>query len=212
MTIPIEEKENGLARRVDELRSEISARDVATLADSTGASFSDGRFQLEVWGKAVTISAQDFVAVDRVSGVACDDLTQAMLAHYFYTSDGTPVTDHWVAFRELPDGQFYASAFQGYTGNKLARLFDSELQAFTAAACEIGGQSLPMGDAAFRFAALPRVPIAVVCWLGDEDFPSSYRVLFDKAVDHHLPTDGCAILGSMLTSKLSRALSPGAAT
>ncbi len=211
MTIPMEEKENGLARRVDELRANILSRDMAVLAGNTGAALSDGRFQLRVWGEAVVISRRDFVAIHLENGSPCDDLTQAMLAHYFYTSNGTPVANEWIAFRELPDGQFYATAFQGYTGNKLARLFESNVPAFAAAAREIGGQALPLGDAAFSFQALPRVPIAIVCWLGDEDFPSSYRVLFDKAVTHHLPTDGCAILGSMLTSKLSRAMAQAAA-
>lgn len=207
-----EEQESGLARRVDDLRAELRERDMASLARNTGAEYADGRFQLEVWNRKVTISEEDFVAIDDGSGQACDPLTQAMLAYYFHTSDGTAVGGGWIAFRELPDGQFYASAFQGYTGNKLASLFGSNIDSFREAANGIEGQLQHIGDAAFRFQALPRVPVAVVCWLGDEDFPSSYRVLFDQSIDHHLPTDACAILGSMLTSKLSKALTRGAAS
>jgi hypothetical protein len=44
--------------------------------------------------------------------------------------------------------------------------------------------------------------VAIVCWLGDEDFPTSFRFLFDDSIRHHLPTDACAILGNMLTRKL----------
>ena len=207
-----EEQESGLARRVDDLRADLRERDMASLARNTGAAYVDGRFQLEVWNRKVTISEEDFVAIDEESGQACDALTQAMLAYYFHTSDGTAVGGGWIAFRELPDGQFYASAFQGYTGSKLARLFGSDIDSFIEAANGIEGQLQQIGDAAFRFQALPRVPVAVVCWLGDEDFPSSYRVLFDQSIDHHLPTDACAILGSMLTSKLSKALTLGAAS
>jgi hypothetical protein len=43
----------------------------------------------------------------------------------------------------------------------------------------------------------------VVTWEGDEDFPSTYQILFDAAVSHHLPTDACAILGSILTHRLT---------
>jgi hypothetical protein len=39
-------------------------------------------------------------------------------------------------------------------------------------------------------------------WLGDEDFPSSCKVLFDESASHYLPIDACAILGGMLTRKI----------
>ena len=148
------------------------------------------------------IIERDFIAFDVQDGTACDVVTQAMLAYYFHTSDGTPIRGEWIAFSELPDGQFYASAFQGYTGSKLARTFGDKIDLF-ARQRPSNGRAQPFGDAAFAFQALPRVPVAVVCWLGDEDFPSSYSILFDDSIHHHLPTDACAILGSMLTAKLS---------
>jgi hypothetical protein len=42
----------------------------------------------------------------------------------------------------------------------------------------------------------------VTYWLGDEDFPSSCKILFDASASHYLPIDGSAILGSMLVRKL----------
>ena len=204
-------EESGLERRVGELRAELRLRDKVSLARNTGTEYANGLFQLDVWNREVTISERDFVAIDAESGHTCDALTQAMLAYYFHTSDGTPVVGEWIAFRELPDGQFYASAFQGYTGNKLAKVFGNKIEAFANAAYAVGGNSQPIGDAAYQFQALPQVPVVVICWLGDEDFPTSYRVLFDKSIDHHLPTDACAILGSMLTAKLARTMAQGAA-
>lgn len=212
MTVAGEEQESGLDRRIDDLRTELRERDMVNLARNTGASYVNGCFGLDVWNRAVTFSEEDFVAIDAQSGQECDALTQAMLAYYFYTSDGAAVHGELIAFRELPDGQFYASAFQGYTGNKLAGVFGNDIEAFAKAAHGTGGKSLVVGDAAYQFQALPRVPVAVVCWLGDEDFPTSYRVLFDKSIDHHLPTDACAILGSMLTAKLGKAMAQGVAS
>jgi hypothetical protein len=86
---------------------------------------------------------------------------------------------------------------------------------FAAAAGAIHGRELStggqLGDRAFAFRALPHVSLLVVCWLGDEDFPPSYRLLFDGAAKHHLSTDACAILGSGLTRRLIRAYSQLAA-
>jgi len=55
------------------------------------------------------------------------------------------------------------------------------------------------------FQALPRVPLMLTYWLGDEDFPSSCKVLFDESASHYFPIDACAILGSMLTGRVIRA-------
>ncbi|MFN2279462.1 MAG: DUF3786 domain-containing protein [Candidatus Promineifilaceae bacterium] len=202
-------QESGLDRRVADLRQEILQRDRAALAQRTGAVRDNGGFLLAVWNRCIAINGQDFIAVDRESGQSCDPLTQAMLAYYFYTSDGYPAADEWIAFRDLPDGQFYSSAFQGYTGNKLARVFGDDIAAFTRAARSLDGRRLAFGDAAYSFQAVPRIHVAAVCWLGDEDFPTSYRILFDRSIEHHLPTDACAILGSMLTTRLTKAMVSG---
>lgn len=198
----LSERDESLARQVDILWSEVRGRNMDALARNTGALLMDDRFQLGVWGREVEIGQPDFTAVEAMSKEVCDMLTQAMLAYYFHTADGYPPAGQWIAFTELPNGQFYSSAFQGYTGDKLAQQFGSEPDAFTEAALLVGGRNLSLGDVAYSFEALPRVPVAVVCWLGDEDFPPSYRILFDQAVHHYLPTDACAILGSTLTSRL----------
>jgi len=45
-------------------------------------------------------------------------------------------------------------------------------------------------------------------WLGDEDFPASYRILFDASAGRHLDADACAILGGQLARKIIRAKNP----
>lgn len=210
MSSSLSERDESLARRVNVLWSETRQRDMTTLARNTGATLQERRFLLQVWGRILEFNWDDCIAFDTQTRVECDVLTQAMLAYYFHTADGFPPDDHWIAFTQLPDGQFYSSAFQGYTGNKLAHHFGNDAGSFSKSALATGGQHLPLGDAAFRFQALPRVAVAAVCWLGDEDFPPSYRILFEQAVDHYLPTDACAILGSTLTSKLIAAGVTGA--
>jgi hypothetical protein len=68
----------------------------------------------------------------------------------------------------------------------------------------LGGESFDIGDAAYSFRALPQLPMAVVWWAGDEEFPAKASVLFDEAASHYLPTDGLAILGRMLCRKLAK--------
>lgn len=194
--------ETGLARRVQQLRAELAQRDTAVLAQRCGAELVDGRLLLPVWDTAVTLSPPEFIACDVHTGTAVDPLTQALLAYYLHTSDGMAPAQSWVAFTELPDGRFYTQAFQGYTGRELAQAFGEDVPRFTVTAVTLGGQPESFANVAFSFQPLPLVRLLVVCWLGDEEFPTAYQILFDAHISHHLPTDACAILGSMLTRRL----------
>ena len=41
----------------------------------------------------------------------------------------------------------------------------------------------------FQLMALPRVPLQVLLWLADEDFPAKITFLFDATVEDQLPLD-----------------------
>ena len=117
----------------------------------------------------------------------------------------------WSAYRELPDGLFYAASFAGRAEAPLARAFAGSpagLDAFRAAARAAGGDALTLGDASFRFVALPRVDVAVLVWAGDDEEPGEARVLFDANAGHYLPAEDLAGLGGQLAHRLAAAARP----
>jgi hypothetical protein len=195
-----------LAGRVEELRLALREKgNPQNLAFLSGGEFHEkGRseFRLPLFGNSVSVSYPDLVACDAQTGVSLPVATQALLLYYLNTADGTPLEGRWIAFAELPDGRFYNQAFQGYTGQELARHFGNDLGTFERTARKMDGMKLGYSDASFAFHILPRVMLAVVHHLGDEDFPATCQILFDASACHYLPTDVCAILGSMLTRKL----------
>ncbi len=136
-------------------------------------------------------------------GEGCPEELTAMFLDYLLLGDGTDPSGHWIGFRELPHGGFYFRAFQGYTGDILVRELD--FPSFRRAAQALGGEPLELGDAAYRFLALPKLPLAVVWWEGDEEFPPKATVLFDATAGEYLPAEGLAILGRILCRKLIRA-------
>lgn len=197
-------------RRVEDLRAELDAMDPASVAARAGAAYRPpgaGAHEIgfAVWGREVSVGVPGFVARDSAAGRECDPGTQALAAYYLRTTDGSPEEGRWISFSDLPDGAFYFKAFQGYTGEAITREFGGDLPALTRASEKLGGRREPEGDLAFSFRALPRVPILLVCWRGDEEFPPSARLLFDASAGRHLPTDVCAILGAALTRRLIRA-------
>ncbi len=108
----------------------------------------------------------------------------------------------YVSFADLPGGRMYAQAFQGYSGDEIVKKFGEKILIFKEACEHQHGLIDNLADAAYTFDVLPRIKIQVIYWLGDEDFPSSCKILFDAGVTHYVPIDACAIIGSNLVRQL----------
>jgi hypothetical protein len=138
-------------------------------------------------------------------GAERDMSTRLILLHYLIQADGTPPADRWVAFRELPDALGYDPAFQGRSSLRLAHEYGHDAKGFAAAAEGLGGEKLTFGDVSYMFRVLPRLRMAVILHLGDEEFGPAVNVLFDAVAGHYLPTEDLAVLGGLLASKLLKA-------
>jgi hypothetical protein len=128
-----------------------------------------------------------------------------LLLHYLLGADGTAPAGTWSTYRDLPDGLFYAASFTRRAEEPLARAFATSVDALDGlrrAARDLRGDALALGEASFRFAALPRVDLAVVLWAGDDEGPGEARVLFDAHAGHYLPAEDLAGLGGQLAHKL----------
>jgi hypothetical protein len=200
-----------LTGRLHQLRSTLQVRDPSLVAARSGISHSTigpDRVELQVpfWDDVCILPFPKLTGCNS-RGKPLSDFQQALLLYYLVTADGAPLTGKWVSFADLPDGRMYNTAFQGYSGNEIVKRFGLDLDTFTSACSKAGGNFVEIGSASFIFQALPRVPLMVTYWLGDEDFPSSCKILFDESASHYLPIDACAILGSMLTRKITSAMS-----
>jgi hypothetical protein len=199
-----------LERRFDEIKAELQLIDPYQLSFRTGTIYEEndeggGEFKFEFWGDKISVQFPTFEAKREQDQSLLDPFFHTLLGYYFQLSDGAPLTGQWISFSALPDGMFYKSAFQGYTGNKLTHEFGDDIEAFRLAARQVGGKEITHGDAAYAFKILPMFQMAVACWLGDEDFPTSHRILFDSSASHHLSADACAVVGSVLTGNLIKA-------
>lgn len=206
---------SALETGVDGLRNELRHRSPAALAYNTGAKYHEptpgqAELSLPYYGMPITIPFPALVAYQQ-PGQPLPLPIQALMLYHLTAADGSPLTGKWVSFSDLLDGRTYAQAFQGYAGDKLSRAFGNQIEPFRQSCLAAGGQSAEFGDAAFTFSPLPRVPLLVTYWLGEDEFPPSAKILFDSSARSYLPIDVCAILGSMLVSRIIKASRPGQA-
>ncbi len=171
---------------------------MAEIAHLSGGRLGKNGLELEFLGSKYLITPE--LAVFRPDGEPAHAEEEAMLLDYLRNADGAEPAGRWLGFRELPHGHFYFRAFQGYTGDELVRRLDSA--GLRKAAERAGGKPVPLGDLGYEFRPLPLIPIAVVWWEGDEEFPPKASLLFDANAVRYLPTEGLAILGRLLCRRL----------
>jgi hypothetical protein len=206
--LPGGEKPDLLGPRIEQLRMQLQDQQPEVLSKRTGTTYypqdqDHGEFQFKTWDRQVILKFPQLDAFDAQSRSEIGGSPLALILYYFATCDGKLPSDNWISFYELPEGRFYNQAFQGYTGGKLSQVFGNNFEFFCQAAESAKGKRVYLlGDAAYLFQVLPLVKLLLVTWRGDEDFNATYQVLFDDSINHHLPTDASAIIGSILTGRI----------
>jgi hypothetical protein len=197
--------EENMLRSIESLKDVILTSSPDQLSFRSGAQYENGIIRLSYWESLIIIDWPELDMRDS-DETPLSIFDKTMIMYYLKTADGAEMADRWIGFRELPDGGFYNQAFQGYSGDRLARFFGDEPENLVGASARINGTRLPaLADFAFAFQPLPRIRLAAVLWPGDDEFPSKASILFDASSSHYLTTDGLALLGSGLVRRLEKA-------
>ena len=186
----------------DRARADWAVADPARCAALSGCTLTPEGVIVPYFGRPHLVAHPSGETVVQPAGKPAHVTIAIVLMHYLLTADGLPPADRWLAFRELPDGLFYAQAFAGHAEGEIAARFGADVAGFHQALRALGGQPLDLADASYRLQALPRLAIAVLLWAGDDEFPAQARVLFDASAGHYLPTEDLAGLGDWLAHKL----------
>jgi hypothetical protein len=202
--MPKEAWRESLRPRIEAARRQLAAFDAAEVARRAGLTVRNGFLDLPLLDSSYRIAWPELSITFR-DGTDCPEELVILVLDYLVRADGSAPSGEWIGFQELPDGAFYRRAFQGYSGDRLVRELAADVDRFRRAARALDGEPLPMGDTGFAFRVLPHVPLAVVWWDGNDEFPASATVLFDRVAGVYLPTDGLAILGRMLCRALVKA-------
>ncbi len=125
-----------------------------------------------------------------------------LILHYFSRAKGTPLTNHKIAYKELPEGTTYFPTFYKRTIKPLLDHFGREPEQLIGAAEKLGGHKVDYGDVAVTINAFSYVPITLVLWRGDEEFSPEGSILFDSTISEYLSTEDIIILCQTIGWKL----------
>ncbi len=129
-----------------------------------------------------------------------------LILHYLILAKGTPIADKLITFKELPEGANYFPSFSKRVIKPLVDHFGNEPHLLIDAAAILGGYKADYGDVAATINAFPYVPITLVLWRGDEEFPPSGSIMFDATISDYLSAEDISVLCQTISWKLVKSL------
>ncbi len=130
--------------------------------------------------------------------------TAILLLHYlsFFQLTGN-VVHKWVSLKEIPNGGilFYPAFYRTAVGG-LVKAFGHQPQRLLECAALLDGQPAAFGTASVIFQVLPKIPLCVIVWEGDEEIPSNATVLFDPSIEYFLHIESIIGLGMYVAAQL----------
>lgn len=185
-----------------EAEKNFCAGDFMLMADRAGAErVHEGQLKLKFIGQEYFVDEKGQISV----AVGSEDTSLAvkiLILHYLVNAEGIPVQNKPISFKELPGGAIYITPFTNRAIRPLTVIFGANPAGLINTGKLIGAEPVKMGDAAIKVSVFPNVPVTLVLWGGDEEFPPSGNILFDISASAYLPTEDFAVLASMLVLKL----------
>jgi hypothetical protein len=127
---------------------------------------------------------------------------QILILHYMQSPMPPVFTDNWVSYREIPAASFYYSAFVKRAIDPLKQVFGQNVDGLLRAGEILGGQTIATGDVGYEFRLFPHVPVRLILWAGDDEFPSEANMVFAENIKEILSPEDTAWLAGMLVYRL----------
>ncbi|MHC4395119.1 MAG: DUF3786 domain-containing protein [Planctomycetota bacterium] len=116
-------------------------------------------------------------------------LEQLCILAYLINAKDLPVANELVKAETLPGGQFFFRGHHSLPIKKLEKTFGEHPELLYQSSEQFGAKRCGYGDAAIELYILPRVPVTIIVWRGDDEFSARASILFDRTAAAHLLLD-----------------------
>ena len=108
---------------------------------------------------------------------------------YLARARDIPPSGRLVNPREVGGGLIFSLGSHRLPLDKIAERYGNDTQAFIQRGKELGGQQGSYGDVSVQLFPFPRIPLMLLLWAKDEEFPARVEALFDFTCSEQLPPD-----------------------
>ena len=116
-------------------------------------------------------------------------ISRLSILRYLIQAIDVPLSGKLVRPSDLPGGAIFIKGTHVLPLDRIAKRFNNNSEDFFSKCKEVGGTQLGYGDMSQKIFPFPRIPVVLIVWSGNEEFPSKCSLLFDSSCTLHLATD-----------------------
>ncbi|MCE5194282.1 MAG: DUF3786 domain-containing protein [Nitrospiraceae bacterium] len=108
---------------------------------------------------------------------------------YLINAKDIPLTNKQIKPENLKGGDIFFKGSHVLPLQAVTEKYGNDKNNFALKAKNLCGRRLNYGNISFEFRPLPRIPITLILWLHDDEFPARADLLFDSSCEYHLSID-----------------------
>jgi hypothetical protein len=168
----------------------------------TGQGGDSGIIELKFLNRTITITWPDLsFSQDQEGEVSIKE--KIIILHYLNGVKREHKGEEWISYKDIPSARFYLDAFNRRVKQPLMDAFGELPDRLVSCAEELfGATTSSFGDVSVVIQALPRIPVTLALWEGDEEFPPDGAILFDRSIQDILSAEDISELSSMIVYPL----------
>ena len=105
---------------------------------------------------------------------------------YMTSAKDIPATGRLIRPLDVKGGQRFFTGTHVLPLDHVQERYGRDKAGFITQGMKFGAKIASLGDAAVRLYPLPRVPVTMILWLEDEEFPARATLFFDSTVDFQI--------------------------
>ncbi|MBI5664389.1 MAG: DUF3786 domain-containing protein [Nitrospirae bacterium] len=184
-------------RRLKELFDEISATGFSAVAHDLGVLVEGDLLKVVYMGREITLSRAGF-------NDELDIMDKLLILMYIKQAGSGVPAGKWAAFREFKDGLIRSESFHGACEIPLAKMFEGSREGTIKRLTAIGAEKVKgfSTEHSYVIYALPKLPLLVLLWPGDEEFGADCKILLDSTATVFLDVEALLYLGMALVRNI----------
>lgn len=128
------------------------------------------------------------------------DFFRLALLWYMTSAKDIPSTGRLIRPLDVKGGQRFFTGTHVLPLDLIQEKYGKDKAGFMTRGVKFGADIVAFGDAAVRFYPLPRVPVTIILWLEDEEFPARATLFFDSTVDFQISLSDIVWSVAMMTA------------
>lgn len=183
---------------------ELALADHEMLCRNSSCNFNikNGSYIINIWNWQYIINPHE----ETIEAVGDAELPHEYLnlfcIYYLLKQSDTGLSGEWISEKDLVGGATFFRGPHLVPTEFITNRFADDLQLLTTRCEQMGGVRLDMADISYRFTITPDIPVALLYWAGDEDFPAEAKILYDRSISDLLSLDIIFALAYGVCSRL----------